>query len=57
MTQGYMTLRKLILIGLVAAAVPALAACNTVKGAGKDIEKGGEAIQNGAENVQEDMTN
>ena len=32
-------------------------ACNTVKGAGKDIEKGGEAIQDGAENVQDDMTN
>ncbi|MEW6164481.1 MAG: entericidin A/B family lipoprotein [Pseudomonadota bacterium] len=27
------------------AAVFALSACNTVKGIGKDIEKGGEAIQ------------
>ncbi len=57
MKQSYMTLRKLVLIGLVAATVPALAACNTVKGAGKDIEKGGEAIQDGAENVQQDMQN
>ncbi len=26
--------------------------CNTVKGAGKDLEKGGEAIQNAAEKAQ-----
>jgi entericidin B len=32
----------LILAGLVAVA---LGGCNTVKGIGKDIEKGGEAIQ------------
>jgi predicted small secreted protein len=57
MSQSHMTLRKLILTGLAAALIPALAACNTVKGAGKDIEKGGEAIQNGADNVQEDMEN
>lgn len=30
---------------LIIAAVFALAACNTVQGVGKDIEKGGEAIQ------------
>ena len=28
-----------------ALAVPALAGCNTVRGVGQDIEKGGEAIQ------------
>lgn len=27
----------------------ALAGCNTMSGAGKDIEKGGQAIQNSAE--------
>lgn len=36
------------------ALVAALAAsgCNTVKGAGKDIQKGGEAVENAAEDVQ-----
>lgn len=53
----HVNLRKLIVAGLAAALIPALAACNTVKGAGKDIEKGGEAIQDGAENVQEDLEN
>lgn len=57
MTKTSNILRKLVLIGVTAAVIPALAACNTVKGAGKDIEKGGEAIQDGAENVQDDMTN
>lgn len=33
----------------------ALAACNTIEGAGEDIERGGEHIQEGAENVKEDM--
>lgn len=29
--------------------------CNTVRGAGKDIQKGGKAVENAAENVQEDI--
>lgn len=29
-----------------------LAGCNTIEGAGEDIEAGGEAIQNKAEDVQ-----
>jgi predicted small secreted protein len=36
-------MKKLLLIVMTAAF--ALAGCNTVKGIGKDIEKGGEAIQ------------
>jgi predicted small secreted protein len=28
------------------------AGCNTVRGAGKDIEKGGEAIQDASDNAQ-----
>lgn len=27
--------------------------CNTFKGAGRDIQKGGEAVENAAENVQD----
>lgn len=33
----------------------ALTACNTVRGAGQDIEAGGEAIEDAAEDVQEDL--
>jgi predicted small secreted protein len=36
----------LVLAGLLAGA---LGACNTVKGFGKDVEKGGEAIQKSAQ--------
>lgn len=31
--------------------------CNTFKGMGKDVEKGGEKIQEGASDVQQDMKN
>ncbi len=31
-------------------------ACNTVDGAGKDIEAGGEAISDAAEEVEDDIT-
>lgn len=34
------------------AMVMGLAACNTVKGAGKDVEKAGEGIQNAADKAQ-----
>ncbi len=57
MSLTMLTARKLMILGLVALAIPALSACNTVKGAGKDIEKGGEAIQDGAEEVHDDITN
>jgi predicted small secreted protein len=40
--------RILLVIGLFAC-VLVLSACNTSKGFGKDMEKGGEAIQNSAE--------
>lgn len=32
-----------------------LTGCNTVQGAGKDIERGGEKIQDGAKSVQQKM--
>ena len=36
------------LIALTAAAVAALAACNTVEGVGKDVKAGGKALENAA---------
>lgn len=40
---------------IIAAALLVLgvAGCNTIKGAGKDIEKGGEAVQDTATDVQQ----
>ena len=49
-----MSTLKRVLAGLVVAAVLGVGAfgCNTVKGAGKDIQKGGQAIEKAADNVQ-----
>lgn len=47
--------RKLLTILVTLALIGPLAAisgCNTVAGAGKDIERSGEAIQDGARDVQ-----
>ncbi|WP_395624679.1 entericidin A/B family lipoprotein [Thermomonas sp.] len=40
--------RKTLLMLLAATAVLALAGCNTIEGAGKDIKKAGEAIEGAA---------
>ena len=48
--------RWALLLGLVAA-LPALSACNTLKGAGKDIQKIGEGVQSGVETVEQEVTN
>lgn len=40
---------KLFVLGLALAGAVFTAGCNTVDGAGKDIEKGGEAIQKAAQ--------
>ena len=44
-------LTTLILLGMWGA----LAGCNTIEGAGKDIERGGEATQDAAKNVKKSM--
>ena len=48
--------RWALLLGLVAA-LPVLSACNTLKGAGKDIQKIGEGVQTGVEAVEKEVTN
>lgn len=47
-----MDLFKLIAILLFTGSV---AACNTMEGAGEDIESGGEAISEGARDVQDEI--
>lgn len=48
--------RWALLLGFIAA-LPVLTACNTLKGAGKDIEKIGEGVQSGVETVEDEVTN
>ncbi|AHB07092.1 MULTISPECIES: entericidin A/B family lipoprotein [Pandoraea] len=42
-------MKRLIAIALLSGFALGLAGCNTVQGAGKDVERGGEAIQGAAE--------
>lgn len=45
---------KRVVVALVVSALIGIGAlgCNTVKGAGRDVEKGGKGIQNAAEGAQ-----
>jgi predicted small secreted protein len=46
---------RLGLVPVVLSLLFALAACNTIEGMGKDIERGGEGIQGGSKDVKEKM--
>mgnify|MGYP000619087996 CR=1 FL=1 len=46
---------KKALVVLSGVAFVFLSACNTIEGAGKDVEKGGEKIQRSAEKTKEQM--
>ena len=46
---------KKILICFAALAAVSLTACNTVQGAGKDIERGGEKVQDASKDVQKKL--
>lgn len=48
-------MKKLSALIAVIAMTFAVAGCNTVKGVGKDVEKGGEKVQDAASNVQKKM--
>lgn len=43
------------LLATIAAASLLMAGCNTIEGAGKDIQKGGEKIEDAAKNTKEKM--
>jgi len=47
-------LTALIMLGMFGA-LSAISGCNTVAGAGKDIERGGDAIHDSARDVQKKM--
>jgi predicted small secreted protein len=46
--------RSLLLAGLIVLGAP-LAACNTVEGAGEDVESAGDAIEDTADEAGEEM--
>lgn len=48
------TMKKLLAL-LMSSAFAILAGCNTVAGAGKDLERGGEKVQDAAKDVQQQM--
>lgn len=48
-------LKKILTIGLMVGILGAITACNTMAGAGKDIERGGEAVHDTAHDVQKKM--
>ncbi|MFW0777447.1 MAG: entericidin A/B family lipoprotein [Rickettsiales bacterium] len=50
-----MTLRTVFSAILLMFAIPALSACNTVKGIGEDVEAAGEAITDTSEKTKEKM--
>lgn len=43
-----MRLMKILIMTMLALTLLGLSGCNTVRGVGRDIERGGEAIQRGA---------
>ncbi len=49
------TTMKLLITLLAAALFGTLAGCNTIEGAGKDLERGGEKVQDTARDVKRSM--
>ncbi len=49
-------MKKYAAVLLAAALLPTLAACNTVKGVGKDVQAGGEAVEEVAKEVEKEIT-
>jgi predicted small secreted protein len=46
---------RIIVITLVLGGGTALVGCNTMRGAGEDVEAGGEAVQDAAEDTEDEM--
>jgi predicted small secreted protein len=46
---------KALLAAIAVAALAVLSGCNTIEGAGKDLERGGEKVQDTARDVKRSM--
>lgn len=55
MNKNKNNIMKAALLSLMAIGVVSMTGCNTVSGAGKDIQSGGHAISRSADKVQSDM--
>jgi predicted small secreted protein len=53
-TQQVMKMKKLVALILLVA-IGGLAGCNTIEGAGKDMQSGGEAVSDAARDVKKEM--
>jgi len=53
-TQQVMEMKKLVALILLVA-IGGLSACNTIEGAGKDIQSGGDAVSDAARDVKKEM--
>ena len=53
--ENFMSLRFIFSAVLLMLAIPALSACNTIKGMGQDIEATGEAITDTSDKTKEKM--
>lgn len=51
----FLNKRSLMLIGMVALTAPFLQACNTVEGAGEDIQSVGHAVEHTADQAGDEM--
>ncbi|MFN3608921.1 MAG: entericidin A/B family lipoprotein [Hyphomonas sp.] len=49
-------MKKVIAALFAVAVLPALAACNTIEGVGKDVKAGGKAVEETAVEVKEEIT-
>ncbi len=48
-------MKKFAAIALAVALIPALAACNTIKGVGKDVSAAGSAVEGAAQDVEDEI--
>ena len=51
----FLSKRSLMLLGMVTLTAPFLQACNTVEGAGEDIQSVGNAVEHTADEVGDEM--
>jgi entericidin B len=56
MFQEIAPMKKVIAALFAVAVIPALTACNTVEGVGKDVKAGGAAVEEVAKDVKEEIT-
>ncbi len=49
-------MKKIVAALFAIALIPAITACNTIEGMGKDVKAGGEAVEETAVEVKEDLS-